>query len=424
MAESSEQVKSQQKNGVAKMSNELARSKIYVSTVYEARIIANLIAQIDSNDITKKYCFDASEVIHSDGGDKYAAIKSACEKLMGKYIKVEDRKKQKFSMYTVFTNIDYEKGLVYCQFHEKMKPHLLMLKDHFTKIPLDIFLKIQSTYTQKLFNFLWSWKSEGKIVFDLEDMWDRFQCPQSYKKWAIFQRRVIDPGVKEINKLLNSNITYTPIKRSRKYVRVEFDLTSIKDMKNQTYVPPKKDDILDENTKEIFDLLIKYKINNTQAKNLAKKITEYDIEKNWVEEKTNKMLERYEILASKNVSMGGYIYKGLSQDVDNIIEMKGNYKERKEQMQAIRNKIAQGEIDTDCPDQIHSGALNSLNAYLTKGYITDQEFEVIKKYITFSEYQDMYTQKNEFQEKNRLSDEDGYKHMVELMFITLAEKLS
>jgi hypothetical protein len=81
-----------------------------------------------------------------------------------------------------------------------MKPFLLQLGANFTKLYFNNISKITSSYAIRIYGLLKRKNTFKKAYFDLKDLQEILQCPQSYKvDYQVFKIKVLDISIREIN---------------------------------------------------------------------------------------------------------------------------------------------------------------------------------------------------------------------------------
>ena len=85
---------------------------------------------------------------------------------------------------------------------------------------------MRSSYSIRLYELLKQYENIGHRTFNLDELEDILQVPQSYCVWRDFNKRVLETGEKEINKFSDIKISYTPIKTFRKITSVSFVIVS------------------------------------------------------------------------------------------------------------------------------------------------------------------------------------------------------
>ena len=83
--------------------------------------------------------------------------------------------------------IDYKKGIVTFEIPLLLKPFLLELKKNFTMYPLLYIPKLKSSYSIRLYELLYQYKTIGHRTFDLEDL--QKKVGSEYELYGDFKRK-------------------------------------------------------------------------------------------------------------------------------------------------------------------------------------------------------------------------------------------
>ena len=130
-----------------------------------------------------EYRIDASSILDGidAGGNYYNQLREAAYTLIDQ--KLEQRKhKNHFKVYTLFSTIEYENGIITGKFHSDLLPFFLKLKKQFTRMSLNQYLKLPSIYSQKIFGYLTSWTDTPEVEIAISDLHEMLDTPESLRK--------------------------------------------------------------------------------------------------------------------------------------------------------------------------------------------------------------------------------------------------
>lgn len=215
---------------LVKKSNQLVRSKIVIASVDASRILANLIACINSADIefNEVYKIAIKDFFSDKSGRGYFRVKSICKDLIYAHAEIENIRetKERLSLIPFFRQIDYDNGIIHAEFNSNMKQLLLELKKCFTEYNLIEYLRLPSTYSQRIFEILKSWDKKQEVIITVEDMHRMLNTPESFKSnFKDFRRFVLEKAHKDILKHTNLYYEWEPIKKGRAVVSIRFIFT-------------------------------------------------------------------------------------------------------------------------------------------------------------------------------------------------------
>lgn len=93
--------------------------------------------------------------------------------------------------------------------NNNLSKYLLGVNKYFTDIPVLEFVKLTSTYTQKLYEYLLSWRSELKTDIEIRNLHDLLRVPNSYTKdFNKFRTKILNPAKKQINEKTSLTFEY------------------------------------------------------------------------------------------------------------------------------------------------------------------------------------------------------------------------
>lgn len=136
-----------------------------------------------------------------------------------------------------FSNvITYKRsGKVKIKFDELMMPFIFNLLENYTQYSLLNTLAMKSQYSSRIYELLisYSWRFKkyktktGIQKFNLDDLKKRLNVQEipTYDDFGQLRRKVLDISVKEINEYTDILIDYTPVKKGRKVIEIEFKIT-------------------------------------------------------------------------------------------------------------------------------------------------------------------------------------------------------
>lgn len=253
------------KKGSLKISNTIIRSK-KETNLLEAKIEFLALKKLDTEPITleKKdnygnfYLVDSVDINTQEirmltgrsGGSIYNDIKEVSISLAQKLNFAEDPEQKQYTIIPMYSAVTYNDGLLHIEYSNDASPYLRNVKTNYTNLSLPIMFSFETsggfqlyknlrTYTYHLKNIdmrlaqedqpevTKSYKSDELRVIlgyiDLEQSdeirkeankphpnWSSIESLNQkpmYKRWNDFKTRVIEPGVKEINKISDIYVT-------------------------------------------------------------------------------------------------------------------------------------------------------------------------------------------------------------------------
>lgn len=152
----------------------------------------------------------------------YNVLKDAARDLYERSItKIEGRRRRDTRWLSEKEEYESHDGYVTIFFSDRIAPYLVELNQHFSSFTLKQVAGLRSVYSIRLFEMLIRFQKTGFLTVSLDDFKDRLEISPKYK-WHDVRKRVIDPAVKELRERGQLDISYTPNKKGRSIVGVEF----------------------------------------------------------------------------------------------------------------------------------------------------------------------------------------------------------
>ena len=211
-------------------SNSLVEAR-YRLSLQESKIILWLLTQIRHDDEDFKShqmtISEFSKMIGVEVDNQYGKIREVTKSLMRRVLEIYEPEKNSFLQVSWLSSARYEgkKGIVSLKFDPELKPYLLKLQSHFTKIDIVDTLNLKSVHAIRIFELLLQYLIIGNRTITLEEL--RGYCgirKDEYTLYGDIKRKVIDRAKTEINTKTEYEIDYTEIKESRKVVAIEWTI--------------------------------------------------------------------------------------------------------------------------------------------------------------------------------------------------------
>ena len=215
----------------------------YRLTLDEMRLLALTIGTMNPKSDQQVFEFSVSEFVNQfpdvNADRAYTQIKSAIERISERWVKTEDeRHVTKFRWVSSQTYFKKE-GRFKIALTNEIMPYLTQLKGQFTQYQLNHISGFTSVHTMRFYELLTQYKRVGQRYITIEDLKKWLQLEDKYNLWAELQRWVIKPSLNEINEKSDLFVGYEPIKRGRKIIGVEFNITHEKPVKKRPAFPHK-----------------------------------------------------------------------------------------------------------------------------------------------------------------------------------------
>lgn len=222
-------------------SNDLARGQIdKTDSVLFGRLVNTVISQIKRNDEDfKDYSVHVSDLMPGHGGGTYY---EAINKQFDLWLKVAItiHGNNSVTKYPIFSKIKLDKtiNVITVNIHKDLKPFLLQLKENFTQYSLQEYMRLPTIKTQRLFEFLSSWKNKPQIQINIEQLHDILDSEQYIRKdFKMLRIRVLEPAQQHILKNSELSFDWIAVKVGRKVESVVFTFVREKKLTTKTTRP-------------------------------------------------------------------------------------------------------------------------------------------------------------------------------------------
>lgn len=220
---------SEQRKYVVK-SNDLIEAR-YRLSLQESHIVLWLISQIKPEDKDfephELKIKDFAEMLGLKVDDQYKELKSVTKKLMQRVLEIWEPEQKKTIQISWLSSAVYEegKGCVSLCFDPYLKPYLLQLKSHFTKVNTAEAFELKSVHALRIYELLTQYSNIGKRDISVDDLREYCGIKKSeYSMYADLKRKVIERAKNEINEKTHYEIDYTESKRSRKVDKIHWTI--------------------------------------------------------------------------------------------------------------------------------------------------------------------------------------------------------
>ncbi len=119
-------------------------------------------------------------------------------------------------------------GKIRIRFDETMQKYLVGLSENYTQYSLLCILPMRSAYSIRLYELLKSYLGNKKRYcnkeFNVNDLKEKIQAP--YERFPDFRRKALEKAVREINEYTDIEISWKPIPKGRKVIKIHFEIKS------------------------------------------------------------------------------------------------------------------------------------------------------------------------------------------------------
>lgn len=361
-------MKSQYQNlPLAKIDNAFVYNARYQLTAKEAKVILYLISKINPVKQSRLHeqiiaVKELEKVLKEDGkkwGGLYSEMLDFQDRIMSRTIKFPTDIEiggQVFpgavNWFQYIAPVQMENGQVGVRFlfSEMLQPFLLNLKEY---VGIDILevVPLQSSFSIRMFqvfrahrNRMAKHQQKSKLKYEIEELKILLGVSGKYSDYSNFKKRVLNTLVKEINQHTGVGVKYSPLKKGRRIVAIEFEFWD-KNGRNQQ--PLQQQKLFTELTYEqmtfsqvrAFNQLVAYGVNDGIALQMIEKVqgSEFRGFEDWyfqecikiVDSKSKKKLKT----AKPGVLVNWFIKLKIFEQGDNFAKITEILQQRKKQLE-------------------------------------------------------------------------------------------
>ncbi|PWK27619.1 replication initiator protein [Arcicella aurantiaca] len=249
--------------------NRLVEGK-YRFDIWEMRVFTKMLMKIHRDDEDfKVYRIYLHEVIQDfelqEDGHSYKFLKQGAERLGRREIRVlMDTPDGKMELFThIATGVKSfveEKTAKYLDisFHPDMKPYLLQLQSQFLMYDVRNILKLQSSFSIRIYELLKQYETIGKRTLKVQELKEMLDVVDKYPLYGNFKQRVIVKAQEDLEKFTDIKFTFDEVKSGRAVTGLVFWIIPNRekqDSGNLLYLPEVASTIVEDTDQEISQLL-------------------------------------------------------------------------------------------------------------------------------------------------------------------------
>jgi len=182
--------------------------------------------QIETHKFIKLFELESNKDIYSQ--IKETVMTKFWEREFTIDIHEEEEKKQRLRW---LSGVEYsdKTGFLKIFINPQLKHLLHQLKGHFTSYHLDKISSFQSGYSVRIYeislmNLNQSNKNKCSFWIEIAHLKEKLDISEKYKQFADFNKRILEPVKKDINKHSDIRLSYELIKKGRAYHEIKFSV--------------------------------------------------------------------------------------------------------------------------------------------------------------------------------------------------------
>lgn len=215
------------KKEIAVIHNELARAHTDLSPLGYRLLVLLAVRATHEGDLlqhrlkVKEY----KSRLGLTGRSIYENLEQTADELLKSLVELSNPVEGSRTKFQILSHAKYydRDGVIELKFHEEMRPLLVRLKEHFTQIPLNVFLRLRSTYAMQMYLYVRSWNPrDERNRLPSWDMtvdkvrWTFALDRNQYKEAKHIAAAVLKRAMHELNERADVTFRFEPIKQGRK----------------------------------------------------------------------------------------------------------------------------------------------------------------------------------------------------------------
>lgn len=241
------------KNKLVISSNDLVHAK-YDFTLWQKRVFVYAISQIEKDEKEfQPIRMNVVDIIKffkaSRGVGSYNAILET-PKSLNRTIEVPYLSSDGFrrighinllAEYTLPSEQEESNQYIEILFNNKLKPHLLELKEKFLKYDISNIIDLQSTYSFRMFEILKSYEYKKSVELEVDYLKEILDIKDKYANYGEFKKYIIEKAKKDLRDFCDISFEYEEIKapKSKKVVAILFNIFKSEVSKEHNKQPQK-----------------------------------------------------------------------------------------------------------------------------------------------------------------------------------------
>lgn len=228
-------------------SNILVQRSRYVLSVPEQRAVAYICSMIkpitpEAKAKQSPYCPDSPWQLEYefnireyaricgldyDNGKNYEDIKATLKQLSDRSMWLDEGNGEEVLVrWLSKVRTNKRSGKAKIRIDEDIAPYLFELKEKFLAYGLRNILAMKSQYSIRLYEILRSYAYQKSKTFEIDELKKMLMVEdiKSYRNFKDFRKHVIEIAQEEINELTDISVSFNPILKGRKVIKVEFKI--------------------------------------------------------------------------------------------------------------------------------------------------------------------------------------------------------
>lgn len=160
------------------------------------------------------------------GGKNYKDVKATIKKLADRSMWFDDGESETLMRWLSYVKINKKSEKVQIEIDRTIAPFLFDLQEKFTQYQLYNILAMKSAFSVRIYELMKSYAFQKSKTFDVDELKHLLgvEDVKSYDRFPDFRRKVLEKAQEEINELTDINISFEPITKGRKVIKIKFHI--------------------------------------------------------------------------------------------------------------------------------------------------------------------------------------------------------
>jgi len=234
----------------------------YKLTLQEQKLILTLAREITKEDKDFKECSftveELSRTLELNKKGYYSELKEITKSLISRVIQIEEHDGSLQINWLSSAKYYKNKGIVELSFDKKLKPYLLQLGKHFTKLEFSKIVKLNSVYAIRIYELCKQYQKIKERTIELKELRIMLGIVKTeYKLYGHFKDKVLKIAEREINEKTDINISFEEIKTGRKVTSIKFNIEKKEKQVKQIETSETKEKKYSEEVESLFCMIKK-----------------------------------------------------------------------------------------------------------------------------------------------------------------------
>lgn len=260
----------------------------YKLTLQEQKLILTLAREITKDDKCFKKCSftveELSDILGLDKKGYYSELKEITKSLISRVIQIKEPDGLLQVAWLNSAKYYNNQGIVELSFSNDLKPYLLQLGSHFTKLEFNQMVSLNSIYAVRIYELCKQYEKLKERIIELQELKTilGIEKEKAYKLYGNIKLKILSIAEREINEKTDINIDFEEIKTGRKITAIKFLISAKKEIKaventeEIEIIEERKED--SRAVRELFELLPEKEQIESRKNEIEKLLKEHSVE--------------------------------------------------------------------------------------------------------------------------------------------------